>query len=122
MQQHIVNKDKFGSEHRLLRVDGFDRVVKAGNLVDKYLKLFFAENRKKNARLGIVASKRVFPRAVDRNRAKRLIREVFRQHSIKQKKLDMVVMLRHACSLQPGLQRQNLETLFSRLESRCADF
>ena len=31
-----------------------------------------------HARIGIIASKRVAPRAVDRNRAKRLVREVFR--------------------------------------------
>ncbi len=31
------------------------------------------------SRMGVVASKRTFRRAVDRNRAKRLIREAFRQ-------------------------------------------
>lgn len=46
------------------------------------------------ARLGIIASKRIAPRAVDRNRAKRLVREAFRslRHGLGGR--DVVVQLR----------------------------
>jgi len=117
----IVPSAKFTAAHRLLRVDGFDRVVQAENIADKHLKVFFARNSKNNARLGIIASKKTLPRAADRNRIKRVIREAFRQHSIKARKLDIVVLVRHACAQQPGLRGDILELLFSRVENRCAE-
>lgn len=47
------------------------------------------------SRLGVVASKRTFPRAVDRNRAKRMIREAFRKERLKwDMKVDVVVVAR----------------------------
>ena len=118
---NIVKSAKFTATQRLLRKDGFDRVVQAENIADKHLKIFFVSNNQDNARLGIIASKKILSRAVDRNRYKRIIREVFRQHSIKAQKLDMVVMVRHACAQEPGMRGDNLETLFSRVENRCAE-
>lgn len=47
-----------------------------------------------HARIGIIASKRVAPRAVDRNRAKRLVREVFRAMRYRLTGTDVVVQLR----------------------------
>lgn len=46
-------------------------------------------------RLGVIASKRTFRRAVDRNRAKRLLREAFRlsRHEIREKR-DLVIVAR----------------------------
>jgi ribonuclease P protein component len=108
----------FTAAHRLLRADGFDHVVHAENVSDKLYKIFFVRNGKTNARLGIVASKRVLPGAVQRNRAKRLIREVFRQHSIKSQLIDLVVMVR---GVDPQVsQSKDLNTLFSRIEEKCA--
>ena len=46
------------------------------------------------ARLGIIASKRVSPRAVDRNRAKRLVREMFRVMRQRLTGIDVVVQVR----------------------------
>lgn len=117
----IVRAAKFAATHRLLREDGFDRIVRAENIADKYFKVFFARNDKDNARLGIVASKKILPRAVDRNRIKRVIREVFRQHGIKTQKLDVVVMVRSACAQESDMRGNNLETLFSRVENRCTE-
>ena len=117
----LVTAGKFTDSHRLLREDGFDRVVQAENIADRHLKVFFSRNNKDNARLGIIASKRILPRTVDRNRIKRAIREVFRQHSIKSQNLDIVVMVRQACAQEPGMQVDNLKVLFSRVENRCAE-
>jgi ribonuclease P protein component len=46
------------------------------------------------ARIGIIAGKRVAPRAVDRNRAKRLVREMFRTMRHRLNGIDVVVQLR----------------------------
>jgi ribonuclease P protein component len=48
------------------------------------------------ARLGLAISKRSAPRAVDRNRIKRLIRESFRAHKAALPSVDLVVMCRRA--------------------------
>ena len=117
----IVTAAKLTTAHRLLREDGFDRVVQAENIADKHFKVFFTRNSRDNARLGIIASKKILPRATDRNRIKRVIREAFRQHSIKAQKLDMVVMVRHACAQETGMRGDNLKILFSRVENRCAE-
>lgn len=44
-------------------------------------------------RLGLIVSKRVFPRAVDRNRAKRVLREWFRDHQIRLGSRDILIRL-----------------------------
>jgi ribonuclease P protein component len=117
----IVKEARFATTHRLMREDGFDRVVQADSIADKHFKVFFARSEKNNARLGIIASKKSLPRAVDRNRIKRVIREAFRQHSIKTYKLDVVVMVRSACAQEPDMRGDILETLFCRVENRCAE-
>jgi len=60
--------------------------------------LFVRPNGLSLARIGIIASKRVAPRAVDRNRAKRLVREVFRKLRHRLEGVDVVVELRRCPS------------------------
>jgi len=112
---------KFTAAHRLLRENGFDHVVRAESLSDRHFKIFFARNDKKNARLGIIVGKKTLSGAADRNRVKRIIREAFRQHGIKQCKLDLVVMVRRADPQERGSQAGNLKMLFSRVGNRCAE-
>jgi ribonuclease P protein component len=107
--------------HRLLREDGFDRVIQAENIANKYFKIFFLRNNKPSGRLGIISSKRILPRAVDRNRAKRLIREAFRQHKIKASACDVVVMIRPFYAQETSRLSENLASLFSKVENRCTD-
>ncbi len=109
---------EFTVAHRLLREDRFDHVVHAENIADKYFRIFFVRNDKKNARLGIIAGKRSLPGAVQRNRVKRAIREAFRQHRIKVQQIDLVVMVR--CADSQAAKSEDLETLFSRVEEKCA--
>ena len=110
---------KFAAAYRLLRADHFDHVIRAENIADKYFKIFFAHNCHNNARLGIVASKKMLSRAVDRNRIKRVIREIFRQHNIKLLKLDVVVIVKRSQKIDKRIE--NLERLFSQVENRCAE-
>jgi ribonuclease P protein component len=104
----------------LLRADGFDHMFRKDNITGNHFKIFFARNFKNNARLGIITSKKSLPRSVDRNHVKRLIREVFRQHNIKQCKLDLVVKVSGDFSRKVGLRIDNLNELFSQVEGRCA--
>lgn len=112
---------KLTASHRLLRKNGFDHVMRAENILDKYFKIFFVHNEEKNARLGIVASKKTLIGAVDRNCVKRIIREKFRQHNIKVQSVDIVVMVRRACPMERNVQDKSLEMLFSLIENRCAE-
>ena len=107
--------------HRLLRDIGFDHVVQAGNVANSIFKIFFVKNEKKNARLGIIVGKKVLAGAVDRNNIKRIIREAFRQHRIKQSNLDVVVLVRHSFPLERRAYADNLRMLFNRIDHTCAE-
>jgi ribonuclease P protein component len=48
-------------------------------------------NQHNHARLGIVVGRKILPRAVDRNRFKRLVREQFRKVAARLPPLDIVV-------------------------------
>lgn len=89
---------------------------------DKYFKLFFVTNKQKKARLGIVIAKRYMPKSVDRNQAKREIRELFRIHRIKSFGIDLIVMARNASRLDKSARKENLGQLFSQVVIRCAEF
>ena len=56
--------------------------------------MFVRPNGLSQARIGIIVSKRVAPRAVDRNRVKRLVRETFRKLRYRLGGIDVVVELR----------------------------
>jgi len=58
--------------------------------------VFFRPNGLSLARIGIVAGKRIAPRAVDRNRVKRLVRQAFRKARQGLPGMDIVVQLRRA--------------------------
>ncbi|HUQ28802.1 MAG TPA: ribonuclease P protein component [Usitatibacter sp.] len=68
------------------------------------------------ARLGIAVTRRLVPLAVERNRFKRLVRDVFRHHQVKGRGLDCVVALRKPFdgSAAPAL-REELRELFDQL-------
>ena len=50
------------------------------------------------SRLGVALTRRFVPSAVERNRMKRVLREVFRRHPVKLAGLDCVVTFRRALS------------------------
>jgi ribonuclease P protein component len=110
----------FSASHRLLRKDGFVHVLRAEAVLDEFFKVFFVQNEKSYARLGVVASKKVLPCAVRRNCIKRTVREIFRHHSIKVSKLDLVVMVRSVHAHRGSEQKQSLNMLLNRIQNRCA--
>ena len=68
------------------------------------------------ARMGLVVSKRVSKRAVDRNRIKRLARDAFRRWRGRLPHVDLVLIARPSAKLISGPELlQDLDTLWRRL-------
>lgn len=87
---------RFPKASRLLRRPEFTRVFDSGFRVQgRFMTLVLSSNEAGHGRLGIIASRKLGD-AVRRNRAKRLLREVFRQtHSMTRSPgLDVVVIPR----------------------------
>ncbi len=71
---------RFRPQERLRRRKEFDRVYQKGKrLYLPYLKILLLPNKLGYTRLGLSISRK-FGKAVKRNRAKRILREVFRRH------------------------------------------
>ena len=89
----MVNQS-FAKDERLLARSDFKKVMTQGRkkMVDRTCTLFFLPNSLGRKRLGIIASRKV-GNAVDRNRAKRKIREIFRRHkNLGGQDMDIVVI------------------------------
>ena len=71
------------------------------------------------SRLGIALTRRLVPLATQRNRFRRLVRDVFRRHEVKNKGLDCVVALRKPLAgLESAPLRAELRELFDQLTTR----
>lgn len=85
----------FGKNFRLLSASDFARLKKNAQLFKSHT--FFIYYKSNNdlslthARVGIAVSKKV-GKAHDRNRLKRIIRELFRQHHLKNKNFDYLIV------------------------------
>jgi ribonuclease P protein component len=84
----------FPKDRRVRRRGEFQKVFDSGTRIHgRFMTVLLLPNGRSRPRLGIVASKKLGG-AVVRNRAKRLIREVFRQSSPRTLGLDAVVIPR----------------------------
>ena len=71
----------------------FDRVIKEGKpLSSKYYNLYYTLNDGHDSRLGISLPKSTIPKAHDRNRLKRLIRNTM--FGLKKETIDIVFLLK----------------------------
>lgn len=66
-----------------------------------------------SARVGLVVGKRVLPRAHERNRAKRVLRETFRRHRATLPPMDIVIQVTGDAANEA--YRASLETLLAQL-------
>jgi ribonuclease P protein component len=90
-------------QNRLINSHDFARVFSGGQRsADKYLTLLFVPNDKSVARIGFAVAKKRLPRAVDRNRVRRLARESFRKNRDSLGCLDIVIMARSQASCAPN--------------------
>ena len=73
----------------------FENVLRSGcRIVSPNFVLRATSNRMAYPRLGIIAGRKSAPRAVDRNRAKRLVREAFRALAPRLGTYDVTIQLR----------------------------
>jgi ribonuclease P protein component len=70
--------------------------------------LHILQGRPGVSRLGIALTRRLVPDAVDRNRIKRTMRDLFRRHPVKHLGLDCVISLRerYARAQQPAFREE----------------
>jgi ribonuclease P protein component len=108
---------KFGKDRRLLRRTEFQEVFDAANRMrSRYFTLLTKPTPHRQTRLGIVASRKLGD-AVRRNRAKRLIREIFRRNKTVLAGVDIVVIPRTELFQAPYA---SLEEDFRSALERCA--
>lgn len=89
----VRQDERFRPEERVRRRSEYVGIYDRGRRVSgNLMTVFFLENEGTRARLGIAATRK-FGSAVQRNRAKRLVREVFRRHK-PAAGLDIVVIPR----------------------------
>lgn len=101
----------------------FDDVFRrASRSSDERFTVLGCGNERPHARLGLAISRKAARRATDRNRLKRLAREVFRHHQAELAGLDMVVMARPAAAAATNAElRASLERLYKAMPERCAN-
>ena len=76
----------------------FDRLFRAGRRLDSLrVQLIFAPAADPPGQIGYVIGAKQMPRAVDRNRFRRVLREAIRTRRAALAGLDIVVRLRRAC-------------------------
>ncbi|MGH8762812.1 MAG: ribonuclease P protein component [Nitrosospira sp.] len=81
--------------YRLHQAEDFSSVIRFRcSASSEFLQIFAKPNNLVHSRLGLIVANRVERLAVNRNRAKRLLREVFRARQQDLAGLDLVVRLR----------------------------
>ena len=88
-------EERFPRHFRLNDSREFDRVFRTATVRGGHgaLRLSAVANRMHTARLGLVVGKRALPRAHERNRAKRVLRETFRRCRRNLPAMDIVVQV-----------------------------
>jgi len=115
----IMTDQGFSACRRLSTFGEFDAVFKnnQAKVSTREFLLLAARNREDHSRLGMVISKKNTSHAVDRNRLKRLVREVFRKAKLPS--VDVVVLTKAGANQQSKQILTNiLEKSFQKISSR----
>ncbi|WP_456438112.1 ribonuclease P protein component [Desulfurobacterium sp.] len=106
----------FSSEERIRKSRDFKYVFESGkSLGGSTMALYFILKESGKPRAGFIASKRFSKRAVDRNRAKRLMREVFRLNKHRLLPCDIVFIAKKGMN---GASYREVEEDFLKLASK----
>ncbi|MDD5179707.1 MAG: ribonuclease P protein component [Gallionellaceae bacterium] len=108
-------KQTLSSHSRLRQRSEFERALRANCLTNKWFAVYVHKNEGSIARLGVIASKKIMPKAVSRNFAKRLVREVFRCSLPENCALDVVVRAKR--QLNPCTSREGRLALAQLLQA-----
>ena len=113
-----AGKEGLSRRHRFSGPGGFSAVMKGSRKYrGRTAILHVVPGTTTNSRFGLAVAKRLARRAVDRNRIKRLAREVFRRHVVKTRGLDLVIALRRP--LSPGFEEAWLAEVGGLLLQAC---
>jgi len=76
-----VSGNTLSKKQRLIKASLFrEAFAQKRSFVGRYMVLWLREGEGASLRLGVVTSKKVSNRAVDRNRARRVLRDIYRRH------------------------------------------
>jgi len=94
MPRH-ARKEGFSRRHRFAQRGSFGPVLRSSRKIRGRLAVVHAVSGAGGvSRLGIALTRRLVPSSLERNRVKRMLRETFRRHEVKDAGLDCVVTLR----------------------------
>ena len=101
---------------RLVKAQQFKSVFKSSERFNSFFLVFVKKNGLPESRIGLSVSKKYLPRAVDRNRAKRIIRESFRHVQGRLSGLDIVVVWKGQSQITNNYKlRQKIDNLWERI-------
>lgn len=83
---------------RITQRKDFEQALSNPGISNKWFVVYPRRAETTEPRLGVIASKRIMPKAVSRNYAKRLIREIFRKNIPTLPALDFVIKIRRSIS------------------------
>ena len=112
---------RFSRRQRLTQSRDFDRLFRSSERSsDDLVTVLARRSGLTQARLGMAISRKCAPRAVDRNRLKRVIRESFRQAGELLGGLDLVVIGRRGKRpIESGLLVKSLDKHWMVVSERC---
>lgn len=107
----------------MLRREYYQEAIAAGPArTRRHFRVYLRPNGLTRARIGVIASTRAAPRAVDRNRFKRMAREAFRQARHGLGGVDVVIQLRrYPEGNSIAVARSELVKLLEELATRARD-
>ncbi|HEY6019580.1 MAG TPA: ribonuclease P protein component [Candidatus Paceibacterota bacterium] len=79
---------------RITQRKDFEQALSSSYLSNRWFAVYLRQTANSGPRLGMIVSKRIMPKAISRNYAKRLIREIFRVNIPDLPALDYVIKIR----------------------------
>lgn len=111
--------NSFGKSRRLLKKSDYDYVFSnAKKRSIPEFTILYCSNSIGHSRLGLILPKKMIPKAHDRNRVKRLLRETFRLNPLPA--IDVVILARKGViSLKNEVIVNKLGVMWKKLEPSC---